>query len=234
MRKIGLIMAIIIWTVTAGKYIKKCAVAESTLAGAFGITEYSYISAKIAAYGEYDVKLDTEAMEKFVRNIACDTGIASPDIRNDGERIICEKASENADFVMTVIPQNDTNHISLVLDLKDNIESAETYDRLIKEVFEAEHIEGNVNLYFEGRISGMLNYEEKNYVADEMLTYLSAKTVTESRENETYTIYAYTDRIENYVRSIGRKININITASYDEINNETVIYLATPLNNLDY
>lgn len=46
--------------------------------------------------------------------------------------------------------------------------------------------------------------------------------------------YMHIHPILKDIKSVGRKINVNVTSSYDEAANETVIYLATPINNLDY
>ena len=81
---------------------------------------------------------------------------------------------------------------------------------------------------------GALNYNERKDITDELLKSLDAKVVSENRDSEIFTIYAYTDNIPDYIKSVGRKINLNLSAEYDEITNETVIYLATPINNLDY
>lgn len=120
------------------------------------------------------------------------------------------------------------------MDLKQNTECLYDYKELVRNIFAAEGIKGNVSVYLEGRIRGALNYEERSYLADRMIKKLDGKIVTESRDNDIFTIYAYTSNIEEYIKSVGRKINVNVTSSYDEAANETVIYLATPINNLDY
>ena len=109
-----------------------------------------------------------------------------------------------------------------------------TYKNMVEDLFEASGIEGYVNLNLKGEMPGALNYYERNKAADELLELLDAKIVTESRENDLFTIYAYTDAVDEYVLNAGQKININIVQEYDEISNKTVIYLSTPLNNLDY
>lgn len=235
MRKISISVAVLAWVVTAIFFLKNNYQENKTIAGAFQTTDYSYMCAKIVGYGTYNVTMNAEAREQFIRSIASGLGIASPySITETEDTLICEKISDNGKLVLEMIETDGISYLGVKLDLNDNINSAETYEQLVRDIFEAEGIEGNVNLYFEGHIKGALNYEERCRVADEMLEALDAHTVTESRDNSAFTIYAYTDRISRYVKSIGKKININITASYDENKNVTVIYLATPLNNLDY
>ena len=239
MRKIGVGAAICVWIVTAVVFLKNINGSENNILSAFKTTDYSYMSAKIVAYGKYDVIMDDNYRQGFLKDIASGLGISSPYSINsrieENKKITeCEKYSDNGEVMLELVEADGVNHLGIVLDLKDNVESAESYEQLVREIFDAEGIDGNVNLYLEGHIKGTLNYEERSNVADDMLDVLGATIVTESRENDVFSIYAYTDRIPRYIKSIGKKININITASYDEDKDVTVIYLATPLNNLDY
>ena len=89
---------------------------------------------------------------------------------------------------------------------KQNTECLYDYKELVRNIFAAEGIKGNVSVYLEGRIRGALNYEERSYLADRMIKKLDGKIVTESRDNDIFTIYAYTSNIEGYIKSVGRKI----------------------------
>ena len=71
-------------------------------------------------------------------------------------------------------------------------------------------------------------------MADSLLKKLDAKVVAESRDSDIFTIYAFAEGVDDYMLMSGKKVNINISESYDEINNMTVIYMSTPFNNLDY
>ena len=150
------------------------------------------------------------------------------------EEVYCEKISDNGYVKVQLANRDGNNFLRIMVDLKQNTECLYDYKELVRNIFAAEGIKGNVSIYLEGRIRGALNYEERSYLADRMIKKLDGKIVTESRDNDIFTIYAYTSNIEEYIKSVGRKINVNVTSSYDEAANETVIYLATPINNLDY
>lgn len=70
------------------------------------------------------------------------------------------------------------------MDLKQNTECLYDYEELVRNIFAAEGIKGNVSIYLEGRIRGALNYEERSYLADRMIKKLDGKIVTESRDND--------------------------------------------------
>ncbi len=127
-----------------------------------------------------------------------------------------------------------TNYISINMTIIGRTDCALTYKNMIDDIFAAGKIDGYVNMSLKGELNGAVNYYERNRLADELLDILDAKVVSENRENDLFTIYAYTGLVDEYVMSAGRKININIVQEYDSVANKTVIYLSTPLNNLDY
>ena len=109
-----------------------------------------------------------------------------------------------------------------------------TYRDLLQDVFDNQDIKGTVSINFRGIIDGNLNYSEKNEIANTLLEKLDATVVSENRGSDIFTIYAYSDRIEDSVISAGKRININISEEYNEVENITTIYFSTPFNNLDY
>ena len=96
MRKISISVAVFVWIITAIFFIKNNYEVKKTIAGAFQTTDYSYMCAKIVGYGTYNVTMNAEAGEQFIRSIATGLGIASPySITETEDTIICEKISDN-------------------------------------------------------------------------------------------------------------------------------------------
>ena len=58
--------------------------------------------------------------------------------------------------------------------------------------------------------------------------------MAENRDNEMFTIYAYAKGAGSYITIGGSKINMNIAIGYDEEQDATKVYLASPVNSLDY
>ena len=92
----------------------------------------------------------------------------------------------------------------------------------------------NTTLQFSGSYAGDLSLDEKNKIADEMIGNLEGKVVFESRENDLYTIYAYTGSIPEYITVDHNKINIQVAMSYDQSTDTTKVYLATPIISGDW
>ena len=78
MRKIGVGAAICVWIVTAVVFLKNINGRENNILSAFKTTDYSYMSAKIVAYGKYDVIMDDNYRQGFLKDIAAGLGISSP------------------------------------------------------------------------------------------------------------------------------------------------------------
>lgn len=111
------------------------------------------------------------------------------------------------------------------------------YQKIVKSLFEKLKVsETNINttLQLSGAFAGNLLLETKNKIADRMIDSLNGTIVFENRQNDLYTIYAYTGLLDEYIKVDGNKINIQVAMSYDEKNDSTKIYLATPIISGDW
>lgn len=111
------------------------------------------------------------------------------------------------------------------------------YQKIIKSLFEKLKVAKtnmNTTLQLSGAFAGNLLLETKNKMADRMIDSLNGTIVFENRQDDLYTIYAYTGLLDEYIKVDGNKINIQVAMSYDEEMNSTKIYLATPIISGDW
>ncbi len=111
------------------------------------------------------------------------------------------------------------------------------YQSIIKSLFEQLKVtKTNINttLQFSGAFAGNLLLETKDKMADRMIGSLNGTIVFENRQDDMYTIYAYTGLLDEYIKVDGNKINIQVAMNYDEANDTTKIYLATPIISGDW
>lgn len=248
MQKAGIVTALIIWLLLAGKLISNEVSENTNVAEVFNSFDFEEINAEITAFGEYGIThLTEEEKENILRELAAGIGIEEPyyfehkENSENSEKILMKK-SKNADTTIKVVTQTvdygtyyeTTQYIEVDLDLKGNYSCATSYKQLIADIFKAQEIDGRVMINLRGSVEGALNFNEKNNLADAMLKALDANIKTENRESDLFTIYAYSDLVDESVVCAGQKININIAEEYDESTNRTIIYLSTPFNNLDY
>lgn len=111
------------------------------------------------------------------------------------------------------------------------------YQRIVKSLFEQLKVTTkniNTTMQFSGAFAGNLLLETKNKIADRMIHSLDGTVVLENRQDDLYTIYAYTGLLDEYIKVDGNKINIQVAMNYDEESDSTKIYLATPLISGDW
>ena len=89
-------------------------------------------------------------------------------------------------------------------------------------------------MQFEGNYEGNLSTGEKKQIASLLVEDLQGEIALEYDEGDLYTIYAYTGLLNEYIVSIGRKVNIQIAISYNELTNKTRVTLATPILNQNW
>ena len=166
---------------------------------------------------------------------------------NTAEPAVTEpQVTENADSPAGTEPQvtGNTNglegtqpqaqYVYVNITVYNNIDCAVSYRELVEGMFDAMGIQGNANMNLVGSIEGTLNSTEKNELVDGLLDRLGAKVVAENRDSDIFTIYAYSKGAGSYITIGGNKINMNIAIGYDEEQDRTKVYLASPINSLDY
>lgn len=137
-----------------------------------------------------------------------------------------ESTDQVAQYVMVrIIIYEDANNE--ILRFKDKVEA-------IYEDLEVKDNDISTTLQLCGSFAGNLLLDTKNKLADNMIKSLEGKIVFANRKEELYTIYAYTGLLKEYITVEKSKINIQVAMSYDEANNCTKIYLATPIISGDW
>ena len=218
----------------------------------------------IEGYGKFGVcYLTQEEKEKLVKNIASALGITSSYglatvYEEEVNTTVLSKNSVNGSVTIKVITQEQqgtdntatedeqaydsttesglaaNQYVYVNITVNNDMDCASSYRELVEGMFDAMGIQGNVNMNLVGSLEGALNNTEKNELADGLLDRLDAKVVAENRDSDIFTIYAYSKGAGSYITIGGSKINMNIAIGYDEEQNRTKVYLASPVNSLDY
>lgn len=244
--KRALYAAIILWVVGSGVYLAGMERVHSvSISTAFTDSaderQWCELDTYIEGYGKFGVcYLTQEEKERLVENIASALGITS----SYGLATVCEdevnttvlsKESVNGSVTIKAITQEpQAQYVYVNITVYNNIDCAVSYRELVEGMFDAMGIQGNVNMNLVGSLEGALNSTEKNELADGLLDRLGAKVVAENRDSDIFTIYAYSKGAGSYITIGGSKINMNIAIGYDGEQNRTKVYLASPVNSLDY
>ena len=244
--KRALYAAIILWVVGSGVYLAGMERVHSvSISTAFTDSaderQWCELDTYIEGYGKFGVcYLTQEEKERLVENIASALGITSSYglatvYEEEVNTTVLSNESVNGSVTIKAITQEpQAQYVYVNITVYNNIDCAVSYRELVEGMFGAMGIQGNVNMNLVGSLEGALNSTEKNELADGLLDRLDAKVVAENRDSDIFTIYAYSKGAGSYITIGGSKINMNIAIGYDEEQNRTKVYLASPVNSLDY
>ena len=237
---------IVLWAVLTAVYMTNMGRADKvSISTAFTDSvdgeEWCELDTYIEGYGKFGVcYLTQEEKERLVENIASALGITSSYglatvYEEEVNTTVLSNESVNGSVTIKAITQEpQAQYVYVNITVYNNIDCAVSYRELVEGMFDAMGIQGNVNMNLVGSIEGTLNSTEKNELADGLLDRLDAKVVAENRDSDIFTIYAYSKGAGSYITIGGSKINMNIAIGYDEEQNRTKVYLASPVNSLDY
>lgn len=238
MQKTGIVVSMIIWIMLALNVINGYSADKHNITEAFLSIDFENTTSEIQGVAECsDGAADVELfLKETAIDIGCNTDyVIEKEQSDNGVATSLIKDSGYVQLTIKYIEKNETEHyVSISMIMRDNIQSALSYKQLIEEIYEKNNMSGNVTLCFKGELAGPMNYGEKNIYADNLIDLLDAQVVAQNRDSSIFTVYAYTKSVDEYIVVSGKKVNINIILEYDEISDITLIYLATPFNNLDY
>lgn len=222
---------------------------EEAIVTAFADNDFLNTVSTITASGTYkNTYLSESRREDLLLDIAHSLGISSS--------LVYDSVTENAvttsslvrtgDNAKTVLKLTTTESqktaseilqkhvVSAEIEFDNSLESAFYYKDLLKDAFENAGISPDISINLKGEMDGSLSMTQKNIITDKIIESSGGKIVTERRSDSLFTVYAYTDKIDDYVLNGSMKTNLNVAISYDETNDITEVYMATPFINKDY
>ncbi len=257
----GIYILAVLWMAVGAQFlVRKVFARETGITQAFVNTDSGLVESTLEVTAAYGKDTLTEAEKKnLISYIAKGLGIKTEeevDVTSNESRIEMTfvRKAKKANTTIKVIslldnPVTDAfaqveesreamHYIVVRLTIFEDMDSdilayQERLENLLEEL-DIKQKSMNTTLQFSGSYAGDLSLDEKNKIADEMIGNLEGKVVFESRENDLYTIYAYTGSIPEYITVDHNKINIQVAMSYDQSTDTTKVYLATPIISGDW
>lgn len=250
MRKRLLLIITILWVVA---FVRMILFEEKddnlNIATAFSNEKFVYTESILSVNAGLGNQYFTEEEKiEWVKKIAKGIGLNSEyDVEikrlENGSTVSLTKTAKNA-YTSIRIVTNETqiddsiisvkNYLYIDIEISNSLESAVMYKDRVKEVLDNMNIVGDISLNLIGSINGQLNDTGKNNISDEIMKKMEAEYVTGNTSKGLYTIYAYSENIKEYIMLGDKKTNINIAITYDEENDITKIYMATPIITCDF
>lgn len=245
MKKIWVAFIVLLWGVAGFQIIQgKAAAEENKIIQVFHTVGSEQKTSMVEYYGTYDNEyLPIEKREALLRDIAQKLGITrgletDRTYEEKRQEISLTKKAKHAVTTLRFITNEEGKEIkqymiaSITLD-KD-MESAQAHKKKLEKILDEYTKDSRSTANVIGTYDGKLDLDERNEVADGILGDMGARIVTEHRDMQLYTIYAYTTYVSDFVMQEDQAVNVNIAMRYNEEEDKTYVYVATPVLGLDY
>lgn len=222
---------------------------EEKMIVAFTDSEANYKKSQITVVGNLGEKYFTkEDKENLIEFLGTEIGLQKDydvqTVKGDKtETVSVFKQGSNANTEIEMISVEEVKnqkpvinqYVYVKLTLYEDKSKILSYRNLIQDAMNKLEI-GTVNstVKIEGTYDGKLSQLDKNKIADQIVNELQLTIISDHRGEELFTIYGYSSLIKDYILVENNKVNVNIIFQYDEEQNQTVLYLATPVMNEDY
>ena len=217
---------------------------NTSLVSAFSVSGPGFLSATVEVTARFPEEyLDSFDKRQMMKQLAKGIGLTVTgepvmETTENRQELSYQKKAYAADTELRIISLKEEtedgeelrHYLYAKITLKESVEAVLTYKKLLEESFASlKGTDISTTVQLMGEYSGYLTMEKKNEVTDRILSALDAKVVYDHREEDLYTVYAYTAALENYITVENKKINLHIAMSREEENYRTVLYLATPI-----
>lgn len=214
---------------------------EQVLLETFKQSNCNIVKSNINTYAPLKINLKTfNEMEEYLKLINKNIGIESIQEFNKEQSkqiMIVEEIyeSENAKLNLRIETINDTKSYLIVdTTIYNNWNNLILIKEQIDNIFKKLSLDTNVSITMAGSYDGNLDYSKKKHITSEIMNLLDAKVYEDYNTDRVYSVVGYTKKIKEYIYSQRQKININLALRYNEYENKTYLYLATPLITTEY
>lgn len=163
---------------------------------------------------------------------------AQPEVicENGQSCLVYRKEAKYADSEIKIICLNEKNeqtsyYLTVTLSLfDDDGVAAMQYQQLMSELAEELEMEQKLaSVQVIGKFPHGMTLAARNRLTDRIMKKLGCRIVCENRDESLYTVYGYTKGMDEYIVSGDDRINVQLAMYYDEIKDETVLCVASPV-----
>ena len=167
-------------------------------------------------------------------------------VRNKNrETVTLSKMGEYSETVLNIVTLEEQDsfgkysfaqYITCKIYIDNSPESVCYYTEVLKNYLKGRGLSDEVTSTLISYFDEELDVKKLSNLTNKLLECIDAKVVAENRTKELFSVYAYSENIEeeDTINLGGMKANINIAANYNEALNQTRIYLAIPIIEIEY
>lgn len=250
MRKIFLVLVTLLWIVAGIQLIRNLNKEdEGQIVQAFNKTNCMGAESRVQASGQiidgYKTKEEqTKILEKIARELGIKGSYEIGEEKEEKRSVVSlyREAAQAETSLRVISVENEISenimetvqYLLVEIRLYDKLECAVLYKENLEKIMRGMGISAEISLQFSGELQGEVSREERDSLVDQLLKSISGKVCQKHEEAGLYTVYAYTELVDEYQRISGKNINVTIAVTYDETKNHTTLYLATPLMKDNY
>lgn len=194
--------------------------------------------------------LEDEEKLKLLKDMAKALGITgefmvSSERENNKEIMRLSKTGLNSETILGIVTLEDKDtfgrysfaqYITCKICIDNSPESVCHYAEILRGYLKENELNANVTSTLISYFDDEFDTKKISSLTDKILKSMNAEVVAENRTKELFSVYAYSKNIagEDTIELGSVKANINIAANYNEKLNQTRIYFATPILNIEY
>ena len=249
-KKAKIYIMVVVWTIVAiqiivNENLKK----DNEIIEAFNISEGSPMESIIDGYGYFgSMELDAATKETMLLNLASKLGITEDYniLQGKGENYTKSqllKTGKNAKTNIQIISMEAKNnlgkdiveqYILIDITLYNNLKDAQDIRGKVKKIYEEIGVSPILSIELNGSLKGELSKGERQDMVTRLLNEMKAEVIEEYDDANIYTLYAYSEKEDNYILQNEKKINIHIIMCYDEDTDRTFLKIASPVASGSY
>lgn len=212
---------------------------EELLIEVFNQSTFTPIQANINLYSVFENKFeDFEQMKDCIMQIENELNfvdeVESMEEESD-DYMVVKKVYSNEQVKMTIkLETSDESYLTVDILVYEDCSKVMELKEYVENIFDNLGIKPKTNISVTGSYKGKLSVEQKKKISQEMMKQMGAEAREDYISEDVYSVTGYTKRIDEYINSAGKKINLNLAIRYNKYENKTYLYLATPLLVTEY
>lgn len=218
------------------------------LVEAFGNTKFRIEDTELNVWGEYIPKyMKKEEMAEVVENVALKLGIKEyhedfVDVK-DKKVYTIEKSSKDAHTkiqLVEIVESTDNgtfkarNYLTISIKLYDKYKSIGYYENRLVKLYDQMEIVPTKGLIITASQYGEVSIEVAQEVMEGIVLALKGEVKSIVALDEVNSVYGYSKYMEDFVVANGERINMDLAISYNEKEEKTYLYVATPVITFEY
>lgn len=239
-QRLSIILAIVLWIFTAVRVFSPGIVravsvnSRKDMVSIFCNNVYRDVSSELTAYGVItESYLSDDAKTMLLTDIAEDIGLNAYKIvkhaNEEDDSYALIQDSVYGDVDIRILSSQNKYYLAIDIKLDKGIEGTEQYKKIVETVCEEYGIDCVVNVCLKGAVDGRIDITDRKNLCNELLKQLKAKEIQSRKTMDMFVVYAYDRSEKDYVMLGKKKINVNISMEYDETEDKTIVYMASPV-----